>query len=984
MDGGPDAIIEGIAEEDEDEEEDDEEDDAMAASPPPASSGTSGSTTARKKLQGDNYAQHWANKDERVNARRNQIVEELKQKELGECTFQPKILNRGNPRTCTWHHDPGEGTRNQRIEQNMKTQRLKQVEAQAYADVTLRPKISRFAQAWSQRQQDQSVFERLYQPAMQARDTQADRDSLQEPSEEPGLSRSPAETSLTGAGNGGFPVVKNSDIERRIQARSDLLYNDALDRPTRRRAQQETIYMNSEEAIRSDKVLARSRLRYQQMLQRQIKAAFDEAATGNSLAFANLEDFLVRFGCMRPPRESSEPVSAAHAAAEQAAEEESKRLQAALWRHLDPNKAGHVDLLTLTVFFQVLMGAVDDTAKGQASQNLNFSRGDAAQPQGGQEEASISPNRLTSPQTSPRSDSSAIPLDPAGCTPKSQYEVVEAAASPEGAQPSNAPSPSPVRSGSGGSVLAAIFEEEGHAANEAASTIAGVRDDHAPPLSGDDEGRRACELLVRFDPLRLRAEFQQLYLHRLHYQPNNQMSGVSVIDSRFAEIVPAPEIDSQSRVMAEKLIERQKGESGGSLSQHADLLHWRHSQVEARKESRRKEAKAEEVSGCTFRPKMTAKHYDMPMEVTPRGASRNEVLYARGIADKERKEMKAQEETRARSKQEVKGCTFKPDTGKSERSYHRSHEGIGAPVPRGFYETRQRMRAANEVQSQKRQQREDRMCKITQVGGIDITRSTASASSGPPPALGEQLIHPLPVVAEDSRLQDPTRRPVKGSPPRSARGPRSMAIGDGRQPSLRGSSERVRTASPTSDGLRATTPRGASSGSTRRAASGATSRSPEPSLLREAWSSNRSPETPQMNGAPRENWGTPKSPKVREALPSRGSPNGASCEGPTAPAQFGAPASAPSSGTGASGNGVSGSQQTVAANSESNAPPPLLYVDVNIAPNQPPERIVLREGQSVAEVAADFAAKHVLTPALAQRLMGLLSEVLQRQEQAMR
>lgn len=66
---------------------------------------------------------------------------------------------------------------------------------------------------------------------------------------------------------------------------------------------------------------------------------------------------------------------------------------------------------------------------------------------------------------------------------------------------------------------------------------------------------------------------------------------------------------------------------------------------------------------------------------------------------------------------------------------------------------------------------------------------------------------------------------------------------------------------------------------------------------------------------------------------------------------------------------------------EDGMPAPLLYVDVNIAPGQPPERIVLREGQSVNEVADEFAARHVLTPVLAQRLHALLKEVLQRQEQ---
>ena len=35
---------------------------------------------------------------------------------------------------------------------------------------------------------------------------------------------------------------------------------------------------------------------------------------------------------------------------------------ALLWTYLDPHGRGHVDLLTLTVFFHVLMGAVDEDA----------------------------------------------------------------------------------------------------------------------------------------------------------------------------------------------------------------------------------------------------------------------------------------------------------------------------------------------------------------------------------------------------------------------------------------------------------------------------------------------------------------------------------------------------------------------------------------------------------------------------------------------
>lgn len=59
--------------------------------------------------------------------------------------------------------------------------------------------------------------------------------------------------------------------------------------------------------------------------------------------------------------------------------------------------------------------------------------------------------------------------------------------------------------------------------------------------------------------------------------------------------------------------------------------------------------------------------------------------------------------------------------------------------------------------------------------------------------------------------------------------------------------------------------------------------------------------------------------------------------------------------------------------------PPLVYVEVNIAPGKPPERLVLREGQTPAEASAEFAVMHHLSPQLAQRLHELLKELLLNQ-----
>ena len=98
----------------------------------------------------------------------------------------------------------------------------------------------------------------------------------------------------------------------------------------------------------------------------------------------------------------------------------------------------------------------------------------------------------------------------------------------------------------------------------------------------------------------------------------------------------------------------------------------------------------EEVNGCTFRPKTSPRPHDFQVETVVAGATRTQVLYARGLADKERREARAQEVAQVRSNAEVRDCTFRPDTAKSERSRQRANDS--APqVPRGYYETRDRL-----------------------------------------------------------------------------------------------------------------------------------------------------------------------------------------------------------------------------------------------------------------------------------------------------
>jgi len=60
---------------------------------------------------------------------------------------------------------------------------------------------------------------------------------------------------------------------------------------------------------------------------------------------------------------------------------------------------------------------------------------------------------------------------------------------------------------------------------------------------------------------------------------------------------------------------------------------------------------------------------------------------------------------------------------------------------------------------------------------------------------------------------------------------------------------------------------------------------------------------------------------------------------------------------------------------------PLLFVDVNIAPGQPMQRLCIYEGQSAGDVACEFAARHALAPGMAQRLHKMLDQLMQHQEQ---
>mmetsp|Transcript_38136 Transcript_38136/g.89408 ORF Transcript_38136/g.89408 Transcript_38136/m.89408 type:complete len:792 (-) Transcript_38136:83-2458(-) len=92
--------------------------------------------------------------------------------------------------------------------------------------------------------------------------------------------------------------------------------------------------------------------------ERKVEAAFNLATDGACyLRYPELGPFLAHMGCISPTAAQDNGLSCRDG--------ETARLCASMWRHLDPEDDGTVDLLTLVVFFHMLLGTT--TSDGEAT-----------------------------------------------------------------------------------------------------------------------------------------------------------------------------------------------------------------------------------------------------------------------------------------------------------------------------------------------------------------------------------------------------------------------------------------------------------------------------------------------------------------------------------------------------------------------------------------------------------------------------------------
>lgn len=304
---------------------------------------------------------HHAQADERIAKKRQELLEEMKRREEEQCTFTPRLIARRS-KSCGRMEQgrpppdlasPCSGRWQDWLDQQLESRKskLESVELEMYRDVTHQPQITRRSRRLAKEREAEtmSVFDRLYHVARERSKARKELEAV--------LAADP--TPLRS------PRARGQEHSRRRSADVyESLYAQGLELRARQAEQAEL----AKDPGASHQVLGRSREYYWQMLDRQIRDAFDKAAQGNQLAYTEMEDFLRYFGVMARADTGNGKVSTPLAAERL---KESRKLRTALWRHLDPQQVGYVDFLTLQVFFWVLMVAVhDESLEAQKLHNL--------------------------------------------------------------------------------------------------------------------------------------------------------------------------------------------------------------------------------------------------------------------------------------------------------------------------------------------------------------------------------------------------------------------------------------------------------------------------------------------------------------------------------------------------------------------------------------------------------------------------------------
>jgi len=208
-----------------------------------------------------------------------------------------------------------------------------------------------------------------------------------------------------------------------------------------------------------------------------------------------------------------------------------------------------------------------------------------------------------------------------------------------------------------------------------------------PACNGTNEAEFESEtealsgLLARFNAKELRLEFGSLYTHWMHNKAHSTSPEPRAVSS-------PPEVCTRSRRLAERSRER-----GTPIDQH--LAVWRKN-ADAKMDMRRVQLAKQEVQGCTFHPQIlqrtlhgntcssnqndctTGVANDLAATLSSsvlsdndfmRTLPRHEALFSKAQQQQQNAESRALLESKRRAMNEASGCTFRPNTAKSQRSF---------------------------------------------------------------------------------------------------------------------------------------------------------------------------------------------------------------------------------------------------------------------------------------------------------------------------
>lgn len=486
---------------------------------------------------------------------------------------------------------------------------------------------------------------------------------------------------------------------------------------------------------------------------------------------------------------------------------------------------------------------------------------------------------------------------------------------------------------------------------------------------GGEEFQRVAGLLKRFDNPQLRSDLRELVFYRMKHQPQ---SSSSRHQSQETLVQPSPRpLSPKTQELAARATQRRRmaAQDVDGTASHSDLLQCWGRKLREALDIKRHLRSSQELDGCTFHPQTchsSASSTQQPKSQSPkRGTSAEAVfdsLYGNAKTRQQTILNKRAEAVQKVSDEEAKTCTFRPDVRKSASS-----RKLAAPrsYPHGFTETRSRLLTGAGQRREEWCMKEERVARLRSLDRERFERAGWTYGAAGPFSSYAQHTNCRGSTPPPTRPGVSPTRPAspapKGSPrERQAKSPRSPTAAECKQEQPQQQQlprPRLFHKQQLIDEYHSRQERQF----TQRMMQYPPLQQYQPQKLQQ----HPQKEPPQQQQQPRQ--AQPEAPPLSARQRQRQAQQELYQQQKQQLKQQLEEHHAV-----LVGRGRQGSPKAAADGTSSLLSTPLFKVEVRIDPNRPPVHLVFREGNCVADVAAEFAVRHALGPKQAQRLFHML------------